>query len=304
MGGRLTREPATDVASLSDLIGIANAIEIEAVKRYGTLAEEMDRLGAAETAATFRALREEENKHVDRVSIWAKGMAQPVPPATAFVWRVPEDLASSWDDIGGSALLTPYRALAIAVTNEERAFAYYVYIAAHANDPAIAEAAEEMAQEELNHAMHLRILRRRAYHRERSKGGFSEKPTIRTVEDFLELAKRLKERAAKRHLTLAGNLREMGDMTSASLLIELAAEEADEITTSDEVHAVPERMTDLVTAAVLVRQAQIPLEQLADTCEAVAAGANSEPLLAASQEILSQTIAGLARIAHRAEQLG
>ena len=56
----------------------------------------------------------------------------------------------------------------MAVQNEERAFAFWSYMAASAKDSDIKSASEAMAREELGHVATLRRERRRAYHRERS----------------------------------------------------------------------------------------------------------------------------------------
>jgi rubrerythrin len=65
-----------------------------------------------------------------------------------------------------SKLLTPYRALASAVRHEERAFAFWTYVAAHADKTEVREAAERMALEELEHVSILRRERRKAFHAE------------------------------------------------------------------------------------------------------------------------------------------
>ena len=62
--------------------------------------------------------------------------------------------------------MTPYRALSMAVRNEERAFAVWSYVAGFAEDPEIKKSAESMAREELGHVATLRNERRRAYHSE------------------------------------------------------------------------------------------------------------------------------------------
>lgn len=299
MSELLSREPDTDVASLGELIGIAHAIEAEAVRRYEMLADEMDRLGAADTAAAFRTMLAEEQKHVGRVADWAAGLDQPLPPAAPFVWRLPADLAESWDEVAGSALLTPYRALAVAVTNEERAFAYYTFIAAHAGEPTIATAAEEMAQEELQHAMHLRKLRRRAYH-----SGRREPPAAvaATTEDFLLVVGEQQRAAAQAHANGAARLRRLGDDASADLLAGLAAAEAAAGGLDDTPEPAGAADDDASATAILYR-AQAPLERLAETCEAVASTAPSETVLAAAQSVLADAVARLAQIRLRAEAL-
>lgn len=54
----------------------------------------------------------------------------------------------------------------MAVRNEERAFAFWSYVAAYSKDSEIKQAAEAMAHEELGHVSTLRKERRRAYHKE------------------------------------------------------------------------------------------------------------------------------------------
>jgi hypothetical protein len=61
----------------------------------------------------------------------------------------------------------------MAVRNEERAFAFWSYVAAHAEAPEIRRAAEAMAHEELGHVSILRRERRKAYHAERSASGLA-----------------------------------------------------------------------------------------------------------------------------------
>ncbi|HZD26536.1 MAG TPA: ferritin family protein [Alphaproteobacteria bacterium] len=301
MGSLLSREPDTGVASLAELVGIAHAFEAEAVRRYDLLAREMDRHGAADTAATFRALSEEERRHVGAVAAWAERLHEPLPPPEPFVWRLPEDLAESWDAVAGSALLTPYRALAIAVTNEERAFAYYAYIAAHADEPRIAEAAEEMAEEELRHAMLLRRLRRQAYHHDRDSAQPADTVrSVATLAEFEALLCGLQRDAAREHAGIAAGLRANGEERSAALITELAVAEAQAAGLAAMAGAlVPERPAPPLE---LLYRARAPLERLADACETVAEKAQSEDLVAAAQAALAEAVARLARLALQAER--
>ena len=91
-----------------------------------------------------------------------------------------------------SAALTPYKALTIAVQNEERGFAFYSYIAAHIEDAGGGRnAAEQLAREELRHAALLRRERRRAWRREREA-----RPSPWMASDLLERAHQMVERQA------------------------------------------------------------------------------------------------------------
>jgi len=158
--GLLKEDPQAGPVDMPTLVGIAAAIEQESALRYAELAELMAARGAVATAAAFRAMHQEELRHVDAVEHWAASVAQPVPPPAAFTWRLPAELAGSWDEVANSALLTPFRAFAIAVCNEQRAFAFYSYLAAHAVDDKVREEAEKLASEELVHAATVRRWRR------------------------------------------------------------------------------------------------------------------------------------------------
>jgi rubrerythrin len=143
-------------------------METEAAERYGELATYMRRVGNAPTAAVLDALAAEERGHVAAVA----GLSQ------ASIGRLPDLADISWEgwpevfdpeDLGTSRVLTPYQALSIAVRNEERAFAFWSYMSADAEDPAVRREAERMAREELQHVAKLRVERRRAFHEARGR---------------------------------------------------------------------------------------------------------------------------------------
>jgi rubrerythrin len=165
---RLAREPDFTLTSLEELTAVALAIESGAVGFYRDLALRMDRIGAWSAAATFRHLVSIELGHVTQVGAWASGLTGALPSARReLVERLWPMVAEDGTGEAASLLLTPYRALAMAVRNEDRAFAFYSYLAATASTPAIRAEAERMAGEELQHARLLRTERRRAYHRQR-----------------------------------------------------------------------------------------------------------------------------------------
>src|SRR3546814_6485069 len=64
----LAVEPRGRIVSLEELLGLANAIEIEAVARYQQLAALMDARGEPATAAVFGDMAETERRHVDIVA--------------------------------------------------------------------------------------------------------------------------------------------------------------------------------------------------------------------------------------------
>jgi hypothetical protein len=98
---------------------------------------------------------------------------------TLLSWPIPDIFDISPEEIARTRLMTPYRAFAMAVRREERAFAFWTYIAATA-DGEVKEAAERVALEELEHISLLRRERRSAFHGECHKAGHI-KATLRTL---------------------------------------------------------------------------------------------------------------------------
>ncbi|ASG24175.1 ferritin family protein [Nitrospirillum viridazoti] len=180
----LSQEPAATIASVDDLLAIALAMEEEAIRRYLTLAERQR--GAPDLAALFQGLADEEGRHVAAVLRSADSLLGHAPVAAPVQWHLPPDIARSWEEVEASVRLSPYKALSIAVLNEERAFAFYAYVAAHAATPAVASQAEALAREELRHAAQLRRARRHAYHQER--GTFIPLPTADDAAELRALA--------------------------------------------------------------------------------------------------------------------
>ena len=163
----LKAEPAGNLHSLDELFAVADAMEKEAAARYSELAAEMQRQNKPDLAAVFAQLAAAEREHVNSVTRWSQSRLGKAPDPALVRWEAPETFDSEAQaEIKASRLMTPYRALSMAVRNEERTFAFWSSVAAFADDPEIKKAAETMAREELGHVSALRKERRRAYHRE------------------------------------------------------------------------------------------------------------------------------------------
>lgn len=289
----LTTDPQASAIDLAELVGIAHAIEVAAIERYRWLAEEMARRGEAETAEAFRKLEAEERRHSAAVDAWAAALGQAVPDAS-FDWRLPPEVAQSWEEAAASALLTPYRALAIAVDNEQRAFAFYTYLAARAEDPAVAREAEALARQELEHAAVLRTWRRAAWRRDRRRAGGQALPAIESGADLAAAIAAQKSEIERQHQRLADRLRAAGDEASAAVLAEAAP--------APGTPALRSRAGADESRRLLI-EAQQPLERLSEMLEAVLLAPPDESAQAQAQEALSEAIARLARIGRRLDSL-
>jgi rubrerythrin len=164
----LRSEPPEPMRSLGEFFALAQALEEEAAARYAELAGRMRTLDLPEVAAVFERLAAEERGHADQVEGWARAETGAAPDPARLRWQPPETFdEEAARAMASSRLASAYRALSMAVRNEERAFALWTYIAAQAEDPEVQVAAERMAAEELRHAALLRRERRRAFHAER-----------------------------------------------------------------------------------------------------------------------------------------
>jgi len=173
----LKMEPAGTLQSLDELFAFANAMEQEAATKYEELAEEMRRQDRFDLFTVFSDLAAAEREHVDSVQRWSQLRRGKLPDPALVRWEVPETLdTEAATEVKTSRLMTPYRALAMAVRNEERAFAFWSYLAAYSHDPEVKKASEAMAKEELGHVATLRRERRRAYHREQDRNASEGRP--------------------------------------------------------------------------------------------------------------------------------
>lgn len=163
----LGNEPSGTVETMEELFAIAAAMEQEAIAGYTSLAGRMRKEGRHDLASVFEKAVEEESGHLGNVAYWSQRATGKAPDPSAVRWS----LDPTFDDEGTSLvapeLISAYRAFSIAVRNEERAFAFWTYLASRSPSTQLREAAEQMAREELTHVATLRRERRRAFHLQR-----------------------------------------------------------------------------------------------------------------------------------------
>lgn len=216
--------PPGKVASAEQLVAIAHAMEREAGRRYRELAARMRIQNEESLGALFTFLAEIEDKHAAEVEARATGITGHPPDPTNMPWEVPENFD---EEEARSAGLSPYRALAIAVRNEERAFVFYTYVAASAATPALQRLAEQFALDELGHASLLRRERRKAW---RGRNASSNLPAIRqpeSVDELMVLTVPMERAAAAAHRALATRLATLEGSAVAALFDHAADEEDD-----------------------------------------------------------------------------
>lgn len=179
---------STAINSTSELVSIALYAEREAATRYSELAEKMHEYGNSETAMLFERMSEEEKLHAQKLIDWATQTGNEILPDIGNADWAQAGAEKIYDgEARDPAQCTPYKALAYAVHNEERAFDFYTHVAAISNDPAVCKFAEILAHEELGHAALLRTQRRREWHKERNKQEFEPAITPTNIHNVADL---------------------------------------------------------------------------------------------------------------------
>jgi rubrerythrin len=212
--------PVAKIRGVDHLMAVALGMEHEAARRYAELAEAMRRAGEADMAALFEELAELEADHERQLSDWARRDGQAAPPPAAFSWQMPETMAVAGDE---ARVMTPYKALSLAVRNEERAFAFYSYLAAMAERDDVRERAEALAREELTHVAQLRAMRRKAYHSERPTAARRRSPG--DPDGLHRLAMGLEAGSREVDAAAAAALRAGGHTVQAEAMARLAEED-------------------------------------------------------------------------------
>lgn len=263
------------VTSVDELLAIAHALACEAEARYRSLAERRRLSGDLELTHLFERLAENAGRHMAQVVQRSQSLRGHAPDPALVRQQLPRQFN---EETMHSALLTPYQALANAVVDEERTFAFHTYLAAQAQEGPMRRLAEAFAAEKLDHAALLRPERRRAFHARRPRTA----SLPRTVAELHALASEWDALAARMHAELARRLADAGDLRNAEIFRRLAEDEA-----QGNADGLAERRTaGAETTAAGVRILEQAFERYAD----IAARAGSESLMAAAQRLTERTL--------------
>ncbi|MCK6449357.1 MAG: ferritin family protein [Alphaproteobacteria bacterium] len=274
----LKSAPPAAVRSLEELFAIAETMEHEAALRYAELAERARADGVPELADLFERLASDERGHEQSVRRWAQRRSGKAPDPTKIRWRLPEtfDMETA-GELAASRLASAYRILSMAVRNEERAFAFWSYVVAEADNPEVRHAAERMAHEELGHVALLRRARRQAYHAERDT---RHREAARSVSTLLAEAALLERRLAAELAAVASRL----EPERAQRARELAAEAR---TMADEVARLAPRVAE---SAVAELNAPAAAERLAEDYLDIGDRSRDEAIVTAVQSLARRAI--------------
>ncbi len=166
----LTAVPPAPVRSLSELYAIAFGLAERAAQRYGALAERIDE-NRWPVRSVFEVLATRERERAHSLSEACLAACGKRPDSSDLRWT-PIDLvpAAEIADVQDSSLSTPHTAWALAVRHRQRAFVFWTYVIALAEDPLVRGTAEDLAREALSDGNLLRRERRLAWRAERKIG--------------------------------------------------------------------------------------------------------------------------------------
>ena len=139
------------IFSVADLLAIAYRIELDAVERYGLLADQMETHNNPELTKVFRDLSRAESIHAAEIREMAgdtdlNGRAN----ALHSIW--PKGESPEEVDLGAvHYLMTPWHALQLCLAGEKRALTFFTSIAETAKDAKVKEMAAELVEEEAEH---------------------------------------------------------------------------------------------------------------------------------------------------------
>jgi hypothetical protein len=164
----LTAVPPVPVQSLGELYAIAFDLARKAAQRYGALAERIDE-SFWPVRCVFEVLVRRERDRADSLSAACLAACGKRPDPSDLRWA-PIDLvpAAEIADIRDSGLATPYTAWALAARQRQRAFVFWTYVIALAEDSLVRLTAEKLAHEALSDGNLLRRERRVSWRAERN----------------------------------------------------------------------------------------------------------------------------------------
>jgi len=144
---------AAPVASASEFMAHAYAMEAEAAERYAEFADSMEVHNNREVAELFRKLSRIEQRHADQILEQMGWKQSPVSSADVR-WEGAEGPETA-DPTELHYLMQPYHALQIALHNEKRARDFFAHLAKVTTNAGVRKGAREMEEEE---AQHVRLI--------------------------------------------------------------------------------------------------------------------------------------------------
>ena len=133
---------------LMDALDLAILIEVEALERYKTFAEQLGHRFSGDAASIFQSMARNEAKHGQQLHERRREMFGDAPLRVSrtdvFDVEAPEAGAPRWN-------MAPLKAFQLALASEEKAYWFYDEALKHVKDSAVRELFTELRDEETEH---------------------------------------------------------------------------------------------------------------------------------------------------------
>ncbi|MBT4888680.1 MAG: hypothetical protein HON65_03905 [Rhodospirillales bacterium] len=168
--GQTVSEDVSSISSPETLYAVVFRMVEETIRRYEHIKAEQTAHQNAEVASVFQDLVEMERARLDVIKAQAgQELEKQLPHEIQSFVKSNERAGLIEETRGNPYLLTPYKALQLAVMDKIWVFERILLIISAMENERIQEAAEKLAMEELELAAELRIKRRIAYRFEKDK---------------------------------------------------------------------------------------------------------------------------------------
>ena len=139
--------------TLMDALDLAALIEIEACKRYTQFAERLGSRNTGDAGAVFESMAVNESKHGEQLAERRLALFGDKPPKV----KLDDIFDVEAPDVGAPRLnMSPLKAYYVALSSEEKAFAFYDQALRYVNQPDVKALFEELRKEEAEHVAMLK----------------------------------------------------------------------------------------------------------------------------------------------------
>ena len=134
--------------TLMDAIDLAALIEIEAYRRYTQFAERLGSRNTDDAGAVFESMAVNESKHGEQLAERRLALFGAEPPKVKL-----DDIFDVEAPYVGAPRtgMSPLKAYQVALSSEEKAFAFYDQALRHVDQPEVKALFEELREEEAEH---------------------------------------------------------------------------------------------------------------------------------------------------------
>jgi len=141
--------------TLMDALDLAAFIELEAYKRYTQFAERLGSRATDDAGAVFQSMAVNENKHCEQLAERRLALFHDTPPKV----RLDDVFDVEAPDFSAPRLnMSTLRAYQVALSSEEKAFAFYDQALRYVNQPDVKALFEELRGEEAEHVEMLKAI--------------------------------------------------------------------------------------------------------------------------------------------------